>query len=89
MFYKRFLYNLLFLINLLILNIEKLLILRFIKDRNKTDSHRFKPSSRKTLIDEQSNHSNLLQLEDVLSRHRGDNRKLCYERSTFIILLSL
>ena len=74
MFYKRFLYNLLFLINLLILNVEKLLILRFIKDRNKTDLHRFKPNSRTLLIDEQSNHLSMLLDKDKMSRHRG--RKL-------------
>lgn len=58
-------------------------------DRNQTDLHRFEPSSRDTLINEQLNPLKLLHLKDVSGRHRGDKRKLCYERSVFIILLSL
>jgi len=40
-------------------------------DRDRTVSRRSKPSSRTTLIDEQSNPWNPLQLQDVMSRHRG------------------
>jgi len=58
-------------------------------DRNKTDLHRFKPNSCTVLLVEQTNHSNLLQLVDTASRHRGDKRKRRYDRLVFIILLSL
>ena len=40
-------------------------------DRDQTVSRRFEPSSRTTLIGEQPNPWNLLQLQDVMSRHRG------------------
>src|SRR5258705_69917 len=40
-------------------------------DRDRTVSRRSKPSSRTTLIGEQPNPWNLLQLQDVMSRHRG------------------
>ena len=43
-------------------------------DRNQTVSRRSKPSSRTTLIGEQPNPWNLLQLQDVMSRHRGAKR---------------
>jgi hypothetical protein len=43
-------------------------------DRNQTVSRRFKPNSRTTLIGEQPNPWNLLQLQDVMSRHRGAKR---------------
>jgi len=43
-------------------------------DRNKTDSHRFKPTSRNILIDEQSNHFYQLQQKDMSRRHRGRKR---------------
>jgi len=36
-----------------------------------TDLHRFKPNSRVTLFDEQSNHLLQLQSKDVTNRHRG------------------
>ena len=39
-------------------------------DRDRTVSRRSKPSSRTTLIGEQPNPWNLLQLQDVMSRHR-------------------
>src|SRR4026209_341433 len=42
-----------------------------ITDRDRTVSRRSKPSSRTTLIGEQPNPWNLLQLQDVMSRHRG------------------
>ena len=41
------------------------------KDRDQTVSRRFKPSSRTTLIGEQPNPWDLLQPQDVMSRHRG------------------
>src|SRR5215216_2741538 len=40
-------------------------------DRDQTVSRRFEPSSRATLIGEQPNPWDLLQLQDVTSRHRG------------------
>ena len=40
-------------------------------DRDQTVSRRFEPSSRTTLIGEQPNPWNWLQLQDVMSRHRG------------------
>ena len=45
--------------------------LKTIEDRNQTVSRRSKPNSRTTLIGEQPNPWNLLQLQDVMSRHRG------------------
>ena len=44
-------------------------------DRDQTVSRRFEPSSRTTLIGEQPNPWDLLQPQDVMSRHRG--AKLC------------
>src|SRR6187431_717696 len=41
------------------------------KDRDQTVSRRFEPSSRTTLIGEQPNPWDLLQPQDVMSRHRG------------------
>src|SRR6056300_1265176 len=41
------------------------------KDRDRTASRRSKPSSRTTLIGEQPNPWDLLQPQDVMSRHRG------------------
>jgi len=58
-------------------------------DRNKTDLHRFKPSSRAFLFDEQSNPLKLLHLKEKTNRHRGDKRIRRYGRLVFIILLSL
>ncbi len=40
------------------------------EDRDQTVSRRFKPSSRTTLIGEQPNPWDLLQPQDVMSRHR-------------------
>ena len=40
-------------------------------DRDRTVSRRSEPSSRATLMGEQPNPWNLLQLQDVTSRHRG------------------
>ena len=43
-------------------------------DRDRTVSRRSEPSSRTTLIGEQPNPWDLLQPQDVMSRHRGANR---------------
>src|SRR6187431_3611115 len=58
-------------------------------DRDQTVSRRFEPSSRTTLIGEQPNPWDLLQPQDVMSRHRG--AKLCRRcgRLGKISLLSL
>ena len=58
-------------------------------DRDRTVSRRSKPSSRTTLIGEQPNPWDLLQPQDVMSRHRG--AKLCrrYGLLGKISLLSL
>lgn len=58
-------------------------------DRDQTVSRRFKPSSRTTLIDEQSNPQNLLQLQDVMGRHRGAKLLRRYGLQRVISLLSL
>ena len=61
-------------------------------DRDRTVSRRSEPSSRATLIGEQPNPWDLLQPQDVTSRHRGAKppvdmssweRSACYPRSTF------
>ncbi len=61
-------------------------------DRDRTVSRRSEPSSRATLMGEQPNPWDLLQLQDVTSRHRGAKpprrcellgRSACYPRSTF------
>ncbi len=61
-------------------------------DRDRTVSRRSKPSSRTTLIGEQPNPWDLLQPQDVMSRHRGAKHPVdgdswgvsaCYPRSTF------
>jgi len=57
-------------------------------DRDRTVSRRSEPSSRTTLIGEQPNPWNLLQLQDVMSRHRGAKRSCRYELLKTISLLS-
>ena len=61
-------------------------------DRDRTVSRRCKPSSRTTLIGEQPNPWDLLQPQDVMSRHRGAKHPVdmdswrvsaCYPRRTF------
>ena len=53
-------------------------------DRDRTVSRRSKPSSRTTLIGEQPNPWDLLQPQDVMSRHRGAKlQSACYPRRTF------
>src|SRR5271166_3569635 len=58
-------------------------------DRDRTVSRRFEPSSRTTLIGEQPNPWDLLQPQDVMSRHRGAKRPRRYGRLGVISLLSL
>ena len=57
-------------------------------DRDQPVSRRFKPSSRTTLIGEQPNPWDLLQPQDVMSRHRGAKRRRRYGLLGVISLLS-
>src|SRR6266704_208157 len=57
-------------------------------DRDQTVSRRFEPSSRTTLIGEQPNPWDLLQPQDVMSRHRGAKRFRRYGLLGIISLLS-
>ena len=57
-------------------------------DRDRTVSRRSKPSSRTTLIGEQPNPWDLLQPQDVMSRHRGAKHYRRYELLGSISLLS-
>src|SRR5437868_13333165 len=57
-------------------------------DRDQTVSRRFEPSSRTTLIGEQPNPWDLLQPQDVMSRHRGAKRLRRYGLLGVISLLS-
>ena len=59
------------------------------EDRDRTVSRRSEPNSRTTLIGEQPNPWNLLQLQDVMNRHRGAKQFLRYDLSRTISLLSL
>ena len=58
------------------------------EDRDQTVSRRFKPSSRTTLIGEQPNPWDLLQPQDVMSRHRGAKHRRRCELLGGISLLS-
>ena len=58
------------------------------EDKDQTVSRRFEPSSRTTLMGEQPNPWNLLQLQDVMSRHRGAKPPRRYELLGEISLLS-
>ena len=58
-------------------------------DRDQTVSRRFEPNSRTTLIGEQPNPWDLLQPQDVMSRHRGAKPHRRYGRLDAISLLSL
>ena len=60
-----------------------------IADRDRTVSRRSEPSSRTTLIGEQPNPWDLLQPQDVMSRHRGAKPRRRCERLGAISLLSL
>ena len=57
-------------------------------DRDQTVSRRSKPNSRTTLIGEQPNPWDLLQPQDVMSRHRGAKQLHRYELLRVISLLS-
>ena len=57
-------------------------------DRDQTVSRRSEPSSRTTLIGEQPNPWDLLQPQDVMSRHRGAKQPRRYELLGVISLLS-
>ena len=57
-------------------------------DMNQTVSRRFEPSSRTTLMGEQPNPWDLLQPQDVMSRHRGAKPPRRYELLGGISLLS-
>ena len=57
-------------------------------DRDQTVSRRSKPNSRTTLFGEQTNPWNLLQLQDVTSRHRGAKPPRRFELLGEISLLS-
>ena len=58
------------------------------EDRDRTVSRRSEPSSRTTLIGEQPNPWDLLQPQDVMSRHRGAKHCRRYELLGSISLLS-
>ena len=58
------------------------------EDRDQTVSRRFKPSSRTTLNGEQPYPWDLLQPQDVMSRHRGAKLRRRYELLDAISLLS-
>jgi hypothetical protein len=60
-----------------------------ITDRDRTVLRRSEPSSRATLIGEQPNPWDLLQPQDVMSRHRGAKPSRRYELLDSISLLSL
>ena len=57
-------------------------------DKDQTVSRRFEPSSRTTLIGEQPNPWDLLQPQDVMSRHRGAKPPRRYGLLAAISLLS-
>src|SRR5204863_8298087 len=57
-------------------------------DKDRTVSRRPEPSSRTTLIGEQPNPCDLLQPQDVMSRHRGAKQPRRYELLGVISLLS-
>ena len=58
------------------------------EDKDQTVSRRFEPSSRNTLIGEQPNPWDLLQPQDVMSRHRGAKPRRRCGRLGAISLLS-
>lgn len=76
----------------LVLESDPLKFLTPTVDRDRTVSRRSEPSSRATLMGEQPNPWDLLQPQDVTSRHRGAKppvdvsswgRSACYPRRTF------
>ncbi len=69
--------------------LEQLSSILVVVDRDRTVSQRSKPSSRTTLIGEQPNPWNRLQLQDVTSRHRGAKQPRRFGLLGVISLLSL
>lgn len=72
----------------LVLKSEPLKLLTPTTDRDRTVSRRSEPSSRATLMGEQPNPWDLLQPQDVTSRHRGAKPPRRYELLGEISLLS-
>ena len=72
----------------LVLESDPLKFLTPTTDRDRTVSRRSEPSSRATLMGEQPNPWNLLQPQDVTSRHRGAKPPRRYELLGEISLLS-
>ena len=72
----------------LVLRSEPLKLPTPITDRDRTVSRRSEPSSRATLMGEQPNPWDLLQPQDVTSRHRGAKPPRRYELLGEISLLS-
>ena len=72
----------------LVLGIEPLKFPAPTVDKDRTVSRRSEPSSRATLIGEQPNPWDLLQPQDVMSRHRGAKPRRRYGRLGAISLLS-
>ena len=72
----------------LVLNADLLKFPTPTKDRDRTVSRRSEPSSRATLMGEQPNPWDLLQPQDVTSRHRGAKPFRRYELLGMISLLS-
>ena len=72
----------------LVLGAAPLKLLAPAMDMNQTVSRRFKPSSRTTLNGEQPYPWDLLQPQDVMSRHRGAKHRRRYELLGGISLLS-
>ena len=72
----------------LVLESNQLKFLTTTTDRDRTVSRRSEPSSRATLMGEQPNPWNLLQLQDVTSRHRGAKPPRRFELLGEISLLS-
>ena len=72
----------------LVLESDSLKFLTPTVDRDRTVSRRSEPSSRATLMGEQPNPWNLLQLQDVTSRHRGAKPPRRFELLGEISLLS-
>ena len=72
----------------LVLESNPLKFLTTTTDRDRTVSRRSEPSSRATLMGEQPNPWNLLQLQDVTSRHRGAKPPRRFELLGEISLLS-
>ena len=58
------------------------------EDKDQTVSRRFEPSSRTSLTGEQPDPWDLLQPQDVMSRHRGAKQRRRYGRLGAISLLS-